>query len=371
MNLTRFAIEHKTLTNFLVFLVVVGGIYSYFALGQLEDPDFTVKTAMVMTQYPGATAEEVELEVTDRIETAIQEMPELRYLTSWSRAGLSMIKVEIKQNITAEQLPQVWDLMRRKIGDAVPQMPPGVLKPNIMDDFSFVFGFVLAVTGDGYSYAELEDYVKLLKKELGLVPGVSRVDLWGAQPKVVYLEVSEAQLSELQITTEDILATLATQNMVVDAGSVEVPGKRLRIETTGEFVTAEDIGELVIRRSILDAAAIAGAELAPYARELESALPLSQARSGSRATALAGELIRIKDVATIRQGYLEPPINEMRYQGQPAMAIQLANVSGGNIVDTGAALDARLEELLPDLPAGIEVPGRDGHYWPSPPQSRT
>ena len=124
MNLTRFSIEHKTLTNFRVFLVIVGGIYSYFALGQLEDPDFTVKTAMVITQYPGATGEEVELEVTDRIETALQEMPQLRYLTSWSRAGLSMIKVEIKQEYSAERLPQVWDLLRRKIGDAVQQMPP-------------------------------------------------------------------------------------------------------------------------------------------------------------------------------------------------------------------------------------------------------
>lgn len=149
MNLTRFAIEHKTLTNFLVSLVFVGGIYSYFQLGQLEDPDFTVKTAVIITPYPGATPKEVELEVTDRIETAIQEMPELRYLTSISRAGLSIIKMEMKEEISADRLPQVWDEMRRKVGDIVPTLPPGVLKPDILDDFSFVFGFVLAVTGDG------------------------------------------------------------------------------------------------------------------------------------------------------------------------------------------------------------------------------
>lgn len=149
MNLARFAVEHKTLTNFLVFLIVVGGIYSYFDLGQLEDPDFTVKTTMVFTRYPGASPKEVELEVTDRIETAIQEMPQLRYLTSWSRASLSIVKVGIKQECSAEKLPQVWDEMRRKINDVTSELPPGVLKPNIMDDFSFVFGFVLAVTGDG------------------------------------------------------------------------------------------------------------------------------------------------------------------------------------------------------------------------------
>ncbi len=355
MNLTRFAIEHKTLSQFLVVLTVVGGIYSYLNLGQLEDPDFTVKTAVVITQYPGASPEEVELEITDRIESAIQEMPQLRYLTSYSRAGLSIVKVDMKQEYWADRLPQVWDEMRRKIGDITPMLPPGAFKPDVIDDFSFVFGFVLAVTGDGYTYAELEDHVKFLKKELSLVPGVSRVDLWGVQPKVIYLDVSEAQLAELKITTEDILATLAMQNMVVAAGAVEVPNKRLRIEVTGEFHSPEDIGELLIRRSGLDALANVGAELAPYSREFGLTAPLRQMRSGSRAAALAGELIRLKDVATIRLGYLEPPINQMRYQGEPAIAIQLANVSGGNLVDTGAALDARLEELLPQLPAGIVV----------------
>jgi len=355
MNLTRFAIENKTLTNFLVFLVFVGGIYSYFQLGQLEDPDFTVKTGAVITQYPGATPEEVELEVTDRIETAIQEMPELRYITSYSRAGLSIIKVEMQQEYWADRLPQVWDLMRRKIGDIEPQFPPGVQKPEVIDDFSFVFGFVLAITGDGYTYAEIEDYAKMLRKELSIVPGVARADLWGAQPKVIYLDVSEAQLSELKITTEDIVATLTAQNMVVQAGAVEVPEKRLRIEATGEFDTPEDIGKLLIRRSGLDALANIGAELTPYSRELEATRPVGQARSGSRADVVSGELIRISDIATVRLGYLEPPIMQMRFNGQPALAIQLANISGGNIVTTGKALDARLEELLTRLPAGIEV----------------
>jgi multidrug efflux pump subunit AcrB len=355
MNLTRFAIENRTLTNFLVFLVVVGGLYSYFQLGQLEDPDFTVKIGAVITQYPGATPEEVELEVTDRIETAIQEMPQLRYLTSYSRAGLSIIKVEMQQEYWADRLPQVWDEMRKKIRDITPDFPPGVMKPKVIDDFSFVFGFVLAVTGDGYSYAELEDYTKLIRKELSIVPGVARADLWGVQPKVIYLDISEAQLAELQITSEDILATLAAQNMVVQAGAVEVPDKRLRIEVTGQFDTPEDIGELVIRRSSLDAMVNVGVELSPYGRELETRIPTGLARSGSRADVVAGELIRIKDVATVRRGYLDPPITQMRFQGQPALAIQIANISGGNIVDTGGALDARLAELLPELPAGIEV----------------
>lgn len=143
--------------------------------------------------------------------------------------------------------------------------------------------------------------------------------------------------------------------MVVDAGAVEVPGQRLRIEATGEFASPEDIGELTVRRSGLDTIANVAAELAPYARATEESRPTGVTRSGSRARMLAGELIRIKDVATVRQGYLEHPINQMRYQGQSVLAIQLAKFTGGNIVDTGAAIDARLEELLPELPAGIEV----------------
>ncbi|UCC29630.1 MAG: efflux RND transporter permease subunit [Phycisphaerales bacterium] len=348
MNLTRFAVGHKTLVNFVVFLMVVGGLWSYINLGRLEDPDFTVKIGVIITRYPGASPKEVELEVTDRIEQAIQEMPQLDTLYSFSRAGLSIIKVDMKQEFWADRLPQVWDEMRRKISDIAPQFPPGVHQPDIIDDFSFVFGFVLAVTGDGYTYAELEDYVKGLKKELSLVQGVSRVDLWGVQPKVIYLDVSEAQIAELGITSEDILATLAVQNLVVNAGAVEVPGMRLRIETTGEFGSPEDIGDLLIRRSLAD-------PLLAGVASMVGSVPMGSARSGSGANVRSGELLRIKDVATIRQGYLEPPVTMMRFQGEPALAIQLANVAGGNIIATGEAIDKRLNEIVGELPAGIEV----------------
>ena len=336
MNLTSFALERETFTNFLVFLIVAGGVLSFLTLGKLEDPDFTVKVGVIVTQYPGASPEEVELEVTDRIERAIQEMPQLDTLYSYSRPGLSIIKVDIRPEFSSALLPQVWDEVRKKVRDVTAQFPPGVLKPDIMDDFSFVFGFVLAVTGEGYSYAEIEEYAKGIKKELSLVKGVSRVDIWGAQPKVIYLDLPETQLAALKISREEVLATLALQNVVVSAGAIEVSGQRLRVEVTGQFQSPEDIGDLVIRRSIADTMSTAG-------------------RSGSAASAADAELIRIRDVATVREGYLEPAMTQMRYQGEPALAIQLANVAGGNIIDTGAALDARLEELKAQLPAGIVV----------------
>ena len=355
MSLTQFALEREAFTNFVVVLLVIGGIFSYLTLGRLEDPDFTVKTAVIITAYPGAGPEEVELEVTDRIEQALQEMPQLDKIYSISRAGLSIVQVDMRQEYWGDTLPQVWDEMRKKIRDSLPLLPPGVMKPDIVDDFSFVYGFVLAVTGDGYSYAELEKYVKDLRKELSLVPGVARVELWGVQPRVIYLDISESQLAELQITTEDILATLALQNMVVAGGSVEVPGLRLRIETSGEFNSPQDIGDLVIRRSLADTLNIAAAQFTVRGSALSQVLPMGTGASGSAATTASGELIRLRDIATVREGYLEPSITQMRFDGKPALALQLANVPGGNLLVTGAALDARIAELRPTLPVGINI----------------
>ena len=339
MSLPAQAIERSTLTRFLVVLILIGGIVSYFQLGRLEDPDFTIKTAVIATQYPGASAEEVELEVTDRIELALQEMPELDNMYSLSRAGLSIIKVDIKEVYWADRLPQVWNIMRNKLRDIEPNLPSRALAPDIMDDFSFVYGFVLAVTGDGYSYAELEDYVDYLKKDLSLVEGVARVELWGVQPKVIYLDVSESQVAALGLTMEDVLLTLASQNAVVPAGHVQVPDRRLRLEVTGEFASPEDIGKLQIRRTLGD---IANKFVQ---QEIEDNRPVT----GN------SELVRIEDIATVRRGYLEPAITRMRFNGQEALAVSLANVAGGNVVETGRAVDKRLDELVAELPAGINV----------------
>ena len=184
---------------------------------------------------------------------------------------------------------------------------------------------------------------------------MARVELWGSQPRVIYLDVSESQLAELQVTTEDILATLALQNMVVAGGSVEVPGKRLRIEATGEFNSPEDIGDLVIRRSLQDIGNTFAAQYAVRGESLAEMLPMATSASGSAPVTSSGELIRLRDVATVRKGYLDPPITQMRFNGEPALAIQLANVPGGNLLETGAALDKRIAELMPSLPAGINV----------------
>jgi multidrug efflux pump subunit AcrB len=203
-----------------------------------------------------------------------------------------------------------------------------------------VYGFVLAVTGDGLSYAELERYVKAIKKELALVPGVSRVELWGAQPKVIYLDASQQQLSQLGLSAESFLLTLAQQNMVVNAGTLGSRSQRLRVDPAGSFETPADIGRLLMRQSLADT----------LVREASSGdEPIRRSES------LRSELIALEEVAQVRPGYLDPPLNLMRYQGQPAIGISIANVAGGNIVDTGRALNARLDEIVRELPIGVEV----------------
>ncbi len=340
MSLAAVAVKNRTVTYFALALILVIGALSYFRLGQLEDPEFTVKTALVVTQYPGASPTEVELEVTDRIETAIQELPELRFLTSYSHAGLSIVKVEIEQEYWSDRLPQVWDKVRNKVGDLEGSLPPGAGTPNVIDDFSFVYGFVLAVTGDGFTYAELEEYVKAIRKELSLVDGVSRVETWGLQPKVIYLDASEQRLLDLGVSTQDFLLTLNLQNEVVDAGALSIGDRRLRIAPTGEFQSPQDIGNLQLRPGLTD-------RVLDAVEDFDVPLELPIARDS--------DVIRLGDIVDIRQGYLEPAQTEMRFDGQPAIALSIANVSGGNIVDTGRNLDAVLEEISARLPVGVEI----------------
>ncbi|WP_413430918.1 efflux RND transporter permease subunit [Crateriforma spongiae] len=321
MNLAAIAIEKRAIAYFGVALVVIGGVFCFFQLGQLEDPEFSVKTAVITTTYPGASAEQVELEITDRIETKLQEMTELKNVYSNSRPGLSIIKVDIKSHYWSERLPQVWDILRKKVADVEPTLPPGAGKPKVGDDFGYVFGFLLAVSSDGFSYAELERYVKDMRKELSVVSGVARVDFWGVQDKRIYVDVSTTQLAALNITPEQLIRTLQSENMVVDAGSVNHDSKRFRVTPTGEFASPEDIADLAVSGTVVG----------------------------------RDEILRIRDFASVSVGYVDPPMQLMRHNGRPAIALAIAPGAGENVVHVGNAIDHRINELLADLPVGIDV----------------
>lgn len=326
MALADYAVKNKTVASFILLLFFVAGSICFFNLGRLEDPEFTVKTALITTHYPGASAEQVELEVTDRIEKKIQEMSEVKDISSISRPGLSIIKVNIKNEYWSDRLPQVWDNLRKKIQDIESSLPPGADKPLVGDDYGYVFGFLLAVTSDGFSYSELENYTKEIQKELSIVPGVARVDLWGVQQKRIYLDISNTQLSQLEITLADLERTLKLQNQVVNAGHVNYQLQRMRIAPTGEFNTADAIGDLAI-------------------------IPQLKLNKPQKSE----EIIRIRDFAEVKEGYIDPPEQLMRYSGLPAIGIALAPLSGVNAVKVGQDVDKRLEEIQKNLPRGIEI----------------
>ncbi len=355
MSLPRFAVENRALMHFIEVLLILAGGFAYLSLGRLEDPDYSIKRAVITTAYPGASPREVELEVTDRIEKALQEMPQLDRLYSISRAGFSVVRVDIKASYWSDVLPQVWDEMRKKIRDVESRLPPGVEKPVIGDDYGFVYGFVLALTGDGFTPKQLEDYADFLKKELSLVPGVSRVELWGNLDKTIFIDVTEQQLAELGLTAESFTETLGEQNQVVDAGYVDVGNAQLRVEPTGEFRAPEEIGELALRPTLKET--IAGLQRTQRLSGTRSGpAPQSQLRQGSTDSAPSGdELLRIRDVGSVRRGYRDPPRWMMRFNGEPAIALSIANIAGGNIIDTGHALEERLDALRALLPVGLEI----------------
>ncbi len=342
MNLARIAIEKQTVTWFTLFLITVGGTASFFQLGWLEDPEFTVKIAAITTPYPGATAKEVELEVTDLLETKIQEMTELKEVWSYSRPGVSIIKVEVLPQYWADELDQVWDILRKKIRDVEGQLPPGAGPVDVGDDFGFVLGFLLAVRGDGFSYSQLEDFAKELRKELSVVPGVARIDLWGVRDQRVFVDVSQAQLSALGITMESLGRTLAVQNRVVDGGQVDIQDQRFRVTPSGAFTSPEDIENLVFRG---DSAPGSG----PQAGSGTALI------SPTEIVGTTGEIIRLRDFATVTRGYAKPPSQMMRFQGESALALAIAPLGGTNVVEVGQRLDARLNELMARYPIGLDV----------------
>jgi len=321
MNLAELSIRNKTTTWVLTVLTVVLGIVAYFDLPRLEDPEFTIKEALVITPYPGASAEEVEEEVSNVIELAVQQMGQLDRVVSRSERGRSIVSVVIKDQYHTTELPQVWDELRRKVGDARRRLPPGVGEPVVLDDFGDVYGIFYAITGPGYSDAQLHEVAKDLRNELMLVPDVMRIEFFGRQQEVIYVELARDRAALLGVRPEQIFAALREHNLVAPAGEVDVGARAVVIRPTGDWGSLEDFENLVIRGSTPD----------------------------------SPELIFLRDVAEVTRGYVEPPTTLLRYDGQPAIGLGISTISGGNVVTMGAAVERRVAELLPTLPPGIQL----------------
>ncbi|EJA7357244.1 efflux RND transporter permease subunit VmeI [Vibrio alginolyticus] len=318
-GIAAYFIRNRVISWMVALIFLIGGIAAFFGLGRLEDPAFTIKDAMVVTSYPGATPQQVEEEVTYPIEKAIQQLTYVDEVNSISSRGLSQITVTMKNNYGPDDLPQIWDELRRKVNDLKGTLPPGVNEPQVIDDFGDVYGILLAVTGDGYSYKELLDYVDYLRRELELVDGVSKVSVSGQQQEQVFIEVSMKKLSSIGLAPDTVFNLLSTQNVVSDAGAIRIGDEYIRIQPTGEFQSVDELGDLLITES--------GAQ----------------------------GLIFLKDVADIKRGYVEVPNNIINFNGSLALNVGVSFAEGVNVVEVGKAFDHRLAELNYQQPVGIEI----------------
>ncbi|MEH0372697.1 efflux RND transporter permease subunit VexD [Vibrio mimicus] len=321
MDIARYTIAKRTSVWVLIALTLIGGYISYLQLGRFEDPEFVIRQAVIITPYPGATAQEVSDEVTDVIEGAVQALQELKEVKSVSMQGRSEVTVEIKLEFakSSAQLQQVWDKLRRKVADAQRQLPPGAGASIVNDDFSDVYALFYAVTGEGFSDKQLQDYVDTLRRELVLVPGVAKAATLAEQQEAIFIEMSSERMAEFGLSVERVLQVLQKQSLVTVAGSVDANAMRIPVIPTSKISSFADLNNL-------------------------------QVAVGSN-----NAVVRLGDIANISRGYTEPASMLMRYNGQRAIGFGISNVTGGNVVEMGDAVKARLAELEGQRPLGMEL----------------
>jgi multidrug efflux pump subunit AcrB len=318
-DFAQVSIERPLYVWLLMIACLAGGYWGMATVGRLEDPPFDFKGAIVITGYPGATAEEVEQEVTDVIESAIQELPSLRELTSKSLPGRSEVTVEIQAKYGPEKLPQVWDELRRRVGEAAMRLPPGTTTPLVEDDFGDVYGILYAVTAEGYSAAQIHDISRDLVNGLKTVPGVAKVISAGEPEEAIFIEVGQQRLARLGLSVNDLFAGIAAENQVVSAGSVRSGPLRVRITPPMAFDSVAAVENLRV------------------------------GRAGST------EIVRLADIATVSRGPVEQPSHLIRYQGRPAFTVGVSVVLGENVVDVGKAVDRYLADTEGSRPLGVEL----------------
>ena len=318
MKLVKYFLSKKPVTILLLVLVLAGGLLAYVKMGKLEDAPFTIKQALVLTPYPGASPSEVQSQVTDVLEESIQALGELYYLKTENRAGLSKITVYVKKETRADEMQQLWDMLRRKVSDVQSKLPEGAGPSVVNDDFGDVLGVFYGLTGSGHSYRELEDEAKLIKNEILKVKDVAKVEIYGTQTPTIDISVSPSVMARSGITMADIARAFEAQNKVVDAGGIDVGSNRLRIESTGNFYSLDDIRNLTI-------------------------------------VSRTGEHFRLADITRIEESYQTPASNLMHINGQPAVGIAISTVPTGNVVDMAAAVKESLQQMSGSMPEGFEL----------------
>ncbi|WP_020527628.1 efflux RND transporter permease subunit [Flexithrix dorotheae] len=321
MNIAKYSLDNKYVIHMIMIFVFVLGIVGYNTLGKKEDAPFVIKIAVLTTQYPGATPEEVEELITEVIEREVQGARGVEFLRSESYYGMSKIFVNMYEYYKNDDMPQLWDELRRKVKSAEAKLPPGASRVDINDDFGDVFGLYFAVVAeDGYTYSELRDYANFIKKMLVPITGVSKVSLFGEQREVVNIMISQERLSNLGISPNLISQALQSQNVLINTGDLRAGDLQLKIKAEGDFRNVEDIGNVIIN--------------GPNNKQF-----------------------RLGDISTITKGYLDPPITKMRFNGKPAIGMGISTPIDANVVAVGKLVQEQLRIVQGQIPIGIEIEG--------------
>lgn len=316
-NLSAWALRHRSLIGFLMVLLLAAGALSYTQLGRAEDPDFTFKVMIVRTNWPGATAREVEQQVTDKIEKKLQETPYLDNVRSYSKAAESTIFVTLRDSTPPKAVSGVWYEVRKKVGDIRQTLPAGVQGPFFNDEFGDTFGTIYAFTADGFTHRELKDYVEDVREELLRIRDVGKADLLGVQPERIFIEFSNKKLANLGVSPQQVIDVIQAQNAQTASGVVQTSSDRIATRVSGDIESGRALSELSIQAN--------------------------------------GRLIRLGDIADIKRDYADPPSPRLRYNGQESIGLAISMAKGGNMIELGKQLDATMKRLKADMPIGIEV----------------
>ena len=316
-NLSEWALRHRSLVTYLMLVIAAAGVWSYLWLGRSEDPDFTVKTMVVQASWPGATLGDTLEQVTDRIESKLQETPNLDYLKSYTTPGQATIFVNLKDSTPPAQVPDIWYQVRKKVGDIRNTLPQGIVGPGFNDEFGDTYGIVYGFTADGFTDRELRDYVVDVRKQLLQLPDISKIDILGAQDERVYVEFSEKQLAGLGIDRSALVAALQAQNAVTPAGIVQTGNEKILVRVSGAFRSEQDV--LAVNF-----------------------------------VAKNGRIIRLGDIAHVTSGPADPAQPMFRVNGRQGIGLAIAMRKGGDVLALGRNVEHAMAEITANLPVGIE-----------------
>ena len=316
-NLTELAFRHKEFVYFTIAMIFLAGIFSYRQLGRMEDPDFVIRQMVVSVAWPGASAREIEEQVTDKIEKKLQDTPGVDYLKSFSRPGQSIIYVILKESTPEKDVRPTWMEVRNMVNDIKSSLPSGVIGPFFNDRFDDVFGSIYALTGDGFSYEDLRVYAETIRRTLLGIPNVKKVQLVGVQPEKIFIEMESGKLSQMGIDPNLLIAAIKTQNAMAASGMVETSSDNVYLRVSGMFESIDNVRKIPVRA--------------------------------------AGRTFRLGDIATVTRGFADPPDPMMFFNGKPAIGIALSMDKGGNILKLGEDLEKTIERIKTDLPLGLEI----------------